>query len=111
MAREIAVTQAREELAELVNRVAYGHERIVLTRHGRPVAALVSQDDLAVLEQHDSGGPNQAGHADQRIRLTHTGEAGGQAAAARRQPADPAEPLRIAAERNPDNPGMPPSSP
>jgi len=45
---EIGVTQARDQLGELVNRAAYGDERIVLTRHGRPVAALVP---IAVL--HD----------------------------------------------------------
>lgn len=45
---EIGVTEARDQLGELVNRAAYGDERIVLTRHGRPVAALVP---IAVL--HD----------------------------------------------------------
>jgi prevent-host-death family protein len=40
------VTQARDELADLVSRVAYGHERIILTRHSKPVACLVSPEDL-----------------------------------------------------------------
>jgi prevent-host-death family protein len=43
---EIPVTRARAELSELVNRVAYGGERIVLTRHGKAVAAIVSAADL-----------------------------------------------------------------
>jgi prevent-host-death family protein len=51
MTTEIPVTQAREELADLVNRVAYGHERIVLTRHSRAVACLVSPADVARLEE------------------------------------------------------------
>jgi prevent-host-death family protein len=51
MTSEIPVTQAREELADLINRVAYGHERIVLTRHSRPVACIVPPDDLARLEK------------------------------------------------------------
>ncbi|WP_254709360.1 type II toxin-antitoxin system Phd/YefM family antitoxin, partial [Streptomyces lunaelactis] len=34
MAYEIPVTQARAELAELINRVVYGGERVVVTRHG-----------------------------------------------------------------------------
>ncbi len=51
MAEEIPVTQARDELAELINRVAYGHERIILTRHGKLVAGLVPAEDLAWLEQ------------------------------------------------------------
>jgi prevent-host-death family protein len=54
MAQEIPVTQARAEFAELVNRVVYGGERIVVTRHGRAIVALVSAEDLARLEQLDA---------------------------------------------------------
>ncbi|MFD9790073.1 type II toxin-antitoxin system Phd/YefM family antitoxin [Streptomyces sp. NPDC059070] len=50
MAHEIPVTQARAELAELINRVVYGGERVVLTRHGKPLVALVSAADLERLE-------------------------------------------------------------
>lgn len=50
MAYEIPVTQARADLAELINRVVYGGERVVVTRHGRPLAALVSAADLERLE-------------------------------------------------------------
>ena len=55
MAHEVPVTQARSELADLVNRVVYGGERVVLTRHGRPVAALVGAADLERLEAADRG--------------------------------------------------------
>ncbi len=51
MSHQVPLTQARAELADLVNRVAYGGERVVLTRHGKPLAAIVSADDFAVLEQ------------------------------------------------------------
>ncbi len=51
MAYEIPVTQARAELAELINRVVYGGEQVVLTRHGRPLVALVSAADLQRLEE------------------------------------------------------------
>lgn len=57
------MTQARDELAELVNRVAYGHDRITLTRHGKVVAALVPPDDLAWLEKRTQ----------ERITLTSMG--------------------------------------
>ncbi|MDX3283937.1 type II toxin-antitoxin system Phd/YefM family antitoxin [Streptomyces scabiei] len=50
MAYEIPVTQARAELAELINRVVYGGERVVVTRHGKPLVALVSAADLEQLE-------------------------------------------------------------
>ncbi len=39
----------RENLADALNRVAYGGERIVLERRGKQVAALVPLDDLALL--------------------------------------------------------------
>lgn len=51
MAYEIPVTQARAELAELINRVVYGGEHVVVTRHGRPLVALVSAADLERLQQ------------------------------------------------------------
>ena len=42
----VSVADARNELAELLNRVAYGKERLVITRHGRELAALVPVEDL-----------------------------------------------------------------
>lgn len=51
MAYEIPVTQARAELADLINRVVYGGERVVVTRHGKPLVALVSAADLEQLEK------------------------------------------------------------
>jgi prevent-host-death family protein len=53
MTSEIPVTQARDELAELINRVAYGHERIILTRHSKAVACLVPPEDLARLQDQE----------------------------------------------------------
>jgi prevent-host-death family protein len=55
MAREVPVTQARAELAELVSQVGYRGERIVLTRHGRALAALVPMEDLEALERPPAG--------------------------------------------------------
>ncbi|MEU6303770.1 type II toxin-antitoxin system Phd/YefM family antitoxin [Streptomyces chartreusis] len=51
MAYEIPVTQARAELADLINRVVYGGERVVVTRHGKPLVALVSASELERLEK------------------------------------------------------------
>jgi prevent-host-death family protein len=48
---ELPVSDAREDLAEVVNRVAYGHERVRLTRRGKPLAAVVPIEDLELLEQ------------------------------------------------------------
>lgn len=44
------IIEARANLADALNRVAYGGERIVLERRGKGVAALVSLEDLARLE-------------------------------------------------------------
>ena len=46
----VPLGRARTELAELCSRVAYGGERIVLTRHGKPGAVLVSVQDLQSLD-------------------------------------------------------------
>ncbi|MFE9673806.1 type II toxin-antitoxin system Phd/YefM family antitoxin [Streptomyces sp. NPDC006259] len=54
MAYEIPVTQARAELADLINRVVYGGERVVVTRHGKPLVALVSAADLERLDARDA---------------------------------------------------------
>ncbi|MDJ1138078.1 type II toxin-antitoxin system Phd/YefM family antitoxin [Streptomyces iconiensis] len=59
MAYEIPVTQARAELADLINRVVYGAERVVVTRHGRPLVGLVSAADLerlAALDEQEQDG-------------------------------------------------------
>ena len=50
----VTVREARENLAELLNRAAYGVERIVVLRHGKPVAAIVCVEDLQHLESEDA---------------------------------------------------------
>ncbi|MFJ3583521.1 type II toxin-antitoxin system Phd/YefM family antitoxin [Streptomyces sp. NPDC090127] len=63
MAYEIPVTQARAELADLINRVVYGDERVVVTRHGKPLVALVSAADLEKLEADREGAEGPTGSA------------------------------------------------
>jgi prevent-host-death family protein len=84
------MTLARDELAELINRVAYGHERIILTRHSKPVACIVPPEDLAWLEQRGQ----------ERVNLTSTGSV---TDLGRRSPT--ADPLPIAAQHRPAGPG------
>lgn len=48
---DLALSKAREELAVLVERTE--SERIVLTKDGKPVAAIVCIEDLEVLEHLD----------------------------------------------------------
>lgn len=46
----IGIAEIRNNMAEALNRVAYQGERIVLERRGKRVAAIVSIDDLTLLE-------------------------------------------------------------
>lgn len=46
----VAASEARDHFAEVLNRVAFGRERVVLERRGKDLAALVSLDDLRILE-------------------------------------------------------------
>lgn len=48
--RQASIAEARAGFSSLVNQVAHGRERIVLTSRGRPKAALVGLDDLHALE-------------------------------------------------------------
>lgn len=49
----IGVKEARIVLGDLVARVSYGNERIVLTKHGKRAAALVPMRDLLRLRALD----------------------------------------------------------
>lgn len=47
----LSVVEAKRRFSELLNRVVYRHERIIISRRGQPVAAVVSLDELARLEE------------------------------------------------------------
>ncbi len=47
----ISITKAKQNLGELVKRVAYGEERITLEFRGKPKAALVSWEDFQRLQE------------------------------------------------------------
>ena len=47
---ERRISETRGDFSSTINRVAYGGERVVLTRHGRRVAAVVPVHDLELLE-------------------------------------------------------------
>jgi prevent-host-death family protein len=46
----VNATEARNKFLELLNRAGYGKERIRIERHGKPVAAIISCEDLNRLE-------------------------------------------------------------
>ncbi len=47
----VSVSQLKNELSEFLNRAAYGGERIVVTSHDRPKAAVISMTDLELFEE------------------------------------------------------------
>ncbi len=49
-ATRLSISEARDDFAELVNRVAYGRERVRVARRGRDMAVLVPVEDLQLLE-------------------------------------------------------------
>ncbi|MFQ6100278.1 MAG: type II toxin-antitoxin system prevent-host-death family antitoxin [Anaerolineae bacterium] len=49
MLRTIGTADARDKLAEIINKVAYGGQRYVLQRRGQPLAALISAAEFQSL--------------------------------------------------------------
>lgn len=50
MTETLSLAHIKAHLSEVVDRVERHHDRVVLTRNGRPAAILVSPDDLEALE-------------------------------------------------------------
>ncbi len=49
--RQYTTGEARSRFSEVVNEAAYGAQRVVLTRHGKNVAAVVPIADLELLHE------------------------------------------------------------
>jgi antitoxin YefM len=47
----LPLAEIKKRLSEIVDRVSTRHERVVLTRNGRPEAVILSPDDLESLEE------------------------------------------------------------
>jgi prevent-host-death family protein len=46
----VSTREARENFSDVINRAAYGKERVILTRRGKALVAVVPIDDVKVLE-------------------------------------------------------------
>ncbi|MAZ77132.1 MAG: prevent-host-death family protein [Legionellaceae bacterium] len=46
----ISSVHARERFSEIINRVVFGRERIIINRHGQGTVAMVPLEDLQLLE-------------------------------------------------------------
>ncbi|MDP9439238.1 MAG: type II toxin-antitoxin system Phd/YefM family antitoxin [Actinomycetota bacterium] len=49
--RMVGASEARIVFSELLSRVAYGRERVVIGRRGRPMAAMIGTDELRLFER------------------------------------------------------------
>lgn len=47
----ISTADVRRNMAELVNRAAYGGERFVVTRHGKELVAIVPLEEATLMER------------------------------------------------------------
>lgn len=47
----MALREVKNRLSEVVDQVEREHGRVVITRHGKPAAVVISTDDLASLEE------------------------------------------------------------
>ena len=50
MSDALPLAEVKAKFSEMVDRVEHQHDRITVTRNGRPAAVLMSADDLAALE-------------------------------------------------------------
>jgi prevent-host-death family protein len=60
---DISIADLRARLGDLVSRVSWKHDRVVITKHGKPVAALVSAEDLEFFERLEDRMDNEAADA------------------------------------------------
>ena len=51
MAKRVSASKARDQFAEIINRVAYGGETVLVHRRRKPVAAIIPLDDPKFLER------------------------------------------------------------
>lgn len=47
---EMSTVEARENFSDMINKAAYGNQRVVLTRRGKPLVAVVSLEELQALK-------------------------------------------------------------
>ncbi len=50
MSDVLPLAEVKAKFSEMIDRVEQQHDRIIVTRNGRPAAVLIGADDLAALE-------------------------------------------------------------
>jgi prevent-host-death family protein len=68
----VNVGEAREKLAEILDSAYFKKDRTIIKRRGKAVAAIVSMDDLELIEQLEDEVDNR--EADKRLKKLKTGD-------------------------------------
>jgi prevent-host-death family protein len=68
----ITTVEARDQFSEIVNRAAYGKERVVITRRGKDLVAVVPIEDVQLLEELE----DRIDLEEARAALAEAGEVG-----------------------------------
>ena len=68
----MTVAEAKNRFSDVLRRAEYGGERVIVERRGKPVAAIVSTDDLRRLEAADDA----ADLRDAQVALTEAAQEG-----------------------------------
>ena len=72
---QMPLADVKNKLSEVVDNVEREHGRVVITRHGRPAAVVLSVDDLASLEESLAVLGDSALMTDIREALLNPGDA------------------------------------
>ena len=51
MSKTLPLTEVKAKLSEVVDEIVATHERVTVTRNGRPVVVVLSADDLEAIEE------------------------------------------------------------
>ena len=62
----VSISEMKNALSEILNRVAYGKERIIVASRGKPKAAVISVTDLERLEDLEDAQAAREGLAEYR---------------------------------------------
>ncbi len=71
MAANEAAAKARQSFSDILNRAAFGKERVVIERRGKRLAAVVPMEDLELLERLEE----RIDVEDARVRMRERGGA------------------------------------
>jgi len=72
----LTVAEAKNRFSDVLRRAEYGGERVIVARHGKPVAAIVSTEDLRRLEAAEEAAEEAADLRDAQHALTEAKQEG-----------------------------------